>query len=279
MNAKDVAMLFSGEDFRWQMRFERGEIRSFFAPGPNAETVLAERRHWLSNAPEKYAVLSSGGIPLLSETIQIAGQNGALTSEQVDRLASLDEPYGRCTTLGCIWEADFALLGPEDANRMILQGGAVCFPTAWSLPEKVGKPMQAIHQPVPQLNEAIGRQIDLFLSKLRPGIVWLRSNWGLVRTPELNQHPDRKLPRLASPVRLEEVFLRVERQALISLPASGGVLFGIRIEQLSLEEVASDKDAVAALAHGLRTMDEQIARYKGFAQVRGEIIQKLGQRM
>ncbi|MBA4150797.1 MAG: DUF3445 domain-containing protein [Verrucomicrobia bacterium] len=275
MKANDVAMLFSGEDFRWQMRFERGEMRSFLAPGPNSEAVLAERWRWLGASPERYMVLTSDGIPLLDEAIDLARENEALSEAQFEMLCAIRDPQERCMELGRIWEADFALLGPTATGSLILSGGVVCFPSSWSLPEKIGKPMQSIHQPVPGLNEAIGRQIDLFLGKLRPGVVWLRFNWGVVRTAELNQHPDRDLPRLTSPVRLDEAFLRIERQALVALPGTRGVLFGIRIEQLSLAEVSKEPAAVKGLVHGLSTMDEEIARYKGFAQVRSEIVELL----
>ena len=49
------------------------------------------------------------------------------------------------------------------------------------------------------------------LARMKPGISWERINWGLSRSPELNQHPSRKLPRLietvlAWPPRICELF-------------------------------------------------------------------------
>lgn len=275
MSPLELANLFSGEDFRWQIRFERGEMSAFFGPRPGSEEILAERRHWLRETPEKYAVLLPEGASLLDETIELARSHSALSEATAAELARLGDPMTRLKTLGGAWEADFCLMGRNPHEQLLLQAGVVCFPSHWSLPDKIGKPMHAIHGPVPLLNEAIGRQIDAFLQKLKPGTVWLRANWGISRTAELNQHPDRKLLRLASPVRLDEAFLRIERQALLALPESNGVLFGIRIEQTSLADMKRDRNITEKLIHGLRTMDPKIAEYKGFAAVRNEIVEQL----
>ena len=96
--------------------------------------------------------------------------------------------------------------------------------------------MEFIHGPVPGLNAQLGRSIDTFLAKLTPGAAWLRHNWGLSRSPELNQHPSRPLPRLDDSAALADAWLRVEQQALMALPASGGVLFAIRIAMHPLDK-------------------------------------------
>ena len=76
---------------------------------------------------------------------------------------------------------------------------AVCFPSSWRPEEKNGLPVHAIHSPVPTLNKNLGARIDKFLANLEPGKAWERSNWGLSRSAELNQHPTRDIPRLTPP--------------------------------------------------------------------------------
>src|SRR5690606_32005581 len=127
---------------------------------------------------------------------------------------------------------------------------------------------------VPSLNEAIGRQIRTFLEKLKPCVAWMRSNWGLCRSAELNQHPSRRTPRLDGNVRLDEVYFRVEEQSLVALPESGGILFGIRVKVLPLGEYAATDDG-RRLAQALETMPEEMAVYKGLAQARSRIIELL----
>ncbi|HIL25722.1 MAG TPA: DUF3445 domain-containing protein, partial [Verrucomicrobia bacterium] len=62
---------------------------------------------------------------------------------------------------------------------------------------KNGLPVHAIHSPVPTLNKNLGARIDKSLANLEPGKAWERSNWGLSRSAELNQHPTRDIPRVA----------------------------------------------------------------------------------
>ena len=54
------------------MRFERGSFGEFFQPTPQNEELLAQRRHWLTVAPQTYAALLPEGIPLLDETFELA---------------------------------------------------------------------------------------------------------------------------------------------------------------------------------------------------------------
>jgi hypothetical protein len=93
---------------------------------------------------------------------------------------------------------------------------------------------------VPGLNNQLAQPIDAFLAKMEPGTAWLRSNWGLSRSPQLNQHPARNLRKLDASVSLDEVWLRSENQALASLPVNRGILFGIRIAVYPLADVRRD---------------------------------------
>ena len=186
-----------------------------------------------------------------------------------------DDPWQRLLALGTAWEPDFLLLKPDEGH-MRLVAACVCFPSSWDLAEKIGRPIEDIHGIVPGLNEAIGNQIHTFLAKLRPGPAFLRANWGLSRSPDLNQHPDLKLPRLDSQPTLEEIWLRIERQLLTGLPAAQGVLFGIRIEVHPLAEIKRDPLVRQRFIRALRTMPEQMAQYKGIAQAREKLLSLLG---
>ena len=100
---------------------------------------------------------------------------------------------------------------------------------------------------------------------------WLRANWGLSRSGEWNQHPLRALPRLDASTAFDEIWLRIERQALVLLPRSQGVLFGIRIETYRLAEMKKDSAEARGLARALRTMPEPMAQYKNIAAVRESV--------
>lgn len=266
-----LAEIFPEDDYKFQLRFERGDAASFFAASSHHAELLAQRRHSLRHEPDKHAGLLPEGVELLEETADLAREwNGYVPESETQ------SPWEECLELGKFWEPDFLLLKCEAGGEIRLCGGCLCFPSSWRLSDKIGHPIEVVHAAVPGLNESIGAGIHKFLAGMKPGSAWLRHNWGLSRSPELNQHPDRNLPRLAEHVRLEEVWLRIERQALVALPQSHGILFGIRIENHPLAEVKAEADAAKRLAHALATMPEAMAQYKNLADARPRILELLG---
>jgi|GraSoiStandDraft_4_1057263.scaffolds.fasta_scaffold708359_1 hypothetical protein len=262
-------------DYRFSFRFERADPAAFFAPTECHADLIAQRRSWLEIAPERYAALLPDGAPLLDELIELAGQWGALESpgDSVEKLFT--DPRSRCVALGCEMEPDFLLLKPDASGTACLVGGVVCFPSSWSLGEKIGRPITSIHEVVPGLNQALGSQISSFLLKLRPGVAWSRANWGLSRTPELNQHPSRGLPRLDENIGLDDAWLRVEHQVLVALPKTQGLLFGIRIVNHALGVIRANGSLAQRLARGLKTMPDTLAEYKGLGKARHRLIELL----
>ena len=269
-----LAEIFPDADYQFRIRFERHPPGDFFQPTRDHAALLAERQRWLQAEPTRYGALLPEGVPLLDETLAFAASQG-IPPGDLPLVAASCDPKSRCLALGMAWEPDFLLLRVEPGAAVRLVGGCVCFPSSWSLEEKLGKPIEFIHETVPGLNASIGGQIHSFLVKLRPGIAWERSNWGLSRSPDLNQHPTRRLAGLDETIRLEEVWLRIEHQALLALPASQGVLFGIRLQVQPLSEVRADNALTPRLARALRTMPEDVARYKGLNTARAKLIELL----
>lgn len=259
-----LARYFPEEDYRFTLRVERGEPREFFAPTAPGPGLRAERCRWLGEAPGRHAAALPEGAPVLEEA---AGLFQAWTGAGAagDGNAAVVE-WGRRL------EPDWLLLARDEEGAFRLVAGCVCFPSSWSLEEKMGRRLEEIHGVVPGLNAQVGRPVAGFLGKLAPGIAWLRANWGLSRSPELNQHPERRLPRLDATVTAGEVWLRIERQALVALPASGGVLFGIRMDVHSLAEVQAEPAARAGLRRALQTMPGAMAEYKGLATARERLL-------
>ena len=264
-----LAELFPDDDYRFQMRFERGEPADFFARSDRSEIVLAERRRWLRSDPETYAAILPPGETLLDEAVELAHEWNGFSPRD------LTPAWQKCLALGEFWEPDYLLLKSDTDHAIRLYGGCLCAPSSWRLNDKLGQPIEFIHGPVPGLNAHIGAAIHKFLAALKPGAASLRHNWGLSRSPELNQHPDRKLPLLDASITAEEVWLRVEHQALVALPKSGGILFGIRVVNHLLNEVKADPLAAARLGRALETMPEEMARYKNLALARGRILDLL----
>jgi hypothetical protein len=272
----DLLQLFPNEDYEFRMSVRRGDAAEFFCPTAEHEAIVAERRHWLAEEPHTYAALQPGGDSLLAEALECCRAWSVFSENEEQAIASAGEAWEQLLEIGRSLEADFLLLGLDAAGELRLRVGCVCFPSSWSLPEKMGETMRTIHGPAPGLNASLGAQVDKFLTRLQVGIGFLRHNWGLSASAERNQHPSRATPRLGSDGVLESAWLRVEWQALVALPRSGGVLFGIRIDSRRLSEVkSSHPEAAVRLARALRTMPPEIASYKGIAAARLPLAEQL----
>ena len=282
--------VFPDQAYRFYVGLRKGDAARFYAPTSQRESLLAQRRLWLETSPQDYCALGDDGAALLDEAVELAARWQSLSPDDlaairdVSVLSLPDEREPRlvhlrqCLELALRWEPDFLLLRPDTDGLVRLVGGAVCFPSWWALREKLGLPLTEIHGIVPGLNAVLGGQIQTFLARLAPGVSWERENWGLARTPELNLHPLRNLPRLKPPLVLGEVWLRVEHQSFVALPQSRGILFGIRLKVHPLAEIAQDRAAAHRLQRALATMPEDVARYKGLAEAREDLLRILSQK-
>lgn len=224
--------------------------------------------------PARYAALRLEGGLLLTEFAELcAGWGVAMSGGDWTGNSPVGAlGYEGVLALGGALEPDFLLLSPDDTGAFRLRGGALCFPTGWALEEKLGHTLDFIHGVVPGLNAALAAPIHQFLAKVKPGVAFLRDNWGLAASDELNLHPARRVPPPAPPVALDRLWLRVEHQALVALPRHGGVAFGIRIAVHRLDAVVRDPVAAAGLRRALATMPVGMAAYKRLDAVREQVI-------
>jgi hypothetical protein len=264
MNAAGPALaeLFPDADFRLHLTLRRSEPEQFFRVPDRAAPILTARARWIADAPSRYTALTAEGVPLLREFAALAASWGAPLVANVE-------------DLGRSFDCDVLLLSVDGAGEFRLRGGALCFPTGWALEEKLGHTMDEIHGVVPGLNPALGASIRQFLARLKPGVAYHRDNWGLAATDELNLHPARAIAAPELPVALDRLWLRVEHQALIALPQTRGILFGIRIALHRLDEVARSV-AAPGLRRALATMPPELAVYKRIDSVRDQVVSLLG---
>ncbi len=245
--------LFPDADFRMPMGLRAGNAAVFWSSWDESGAVLAERKRWLAESPELFSACQPDGE---------AGRREALA-------------WMRSWTAES--EADWVLLSGDGEREPVVLAGEVVFPTAWSLPEKLGLPLSAVHAPVPALQTTIGASIAAFLSRIECGAEWERENWGMCGNDELNHHPARKLPRLSAESRPETTWIRLEAQFLTRLPETRCLLFGIRVNHHRLDHVAALPEMAGRIARALRTMPEPMARYKGVADARESLVRALGE--
>jgi dimethylamine monooxygenase subunit A len=266
-----LAELFPDGDYRFHLTLRRAEPREFFAPRESAAEVLAQRGRWLDAEPDTYAaVLPEGEAPVREFAGLAATWNPALDGASLSSTSALEVVH----RLGRALEPDLLFLSADNKGVFRLHGGALCFPTGWALTEKLGHTLDVIHGVVPGLNAALASPIQQFLSRLKPGTAFLRDNWGIVATDELNLHPSRDIAPPALPASLDRLWLRVEHQALLALPRSRGIVFGIRIALHRLDCVAVGPQS-KALRRALETMPVEVAGYKRLDQIRSYLLNVL----
>lgn len=273
MNPATLLELFPDADYGFSMRLRPGNPADFFAPTAESSGILRERRFWLEQAPTNYRVLDPDYEALVNSVLQFAD---AARDGSANSAAAGETPAERLRQLGGGWEPDFMIVSPDASGRFGLRAGCVCFPSGWSLEEKLGLPLEEIHGVVPGLNAAVGAKIHQFLTRLKPGIGWYRSNWGISSSAEFNQHPSRAINRLTTDTPPAATWLRIEHQVLTGLPGSNAILFGIRLENVSLAAVKENAPLRSGLRRALATLPEALAAYKNLTAVRPALLDYLG---
>ena len=165
-------------------------------------------------------------------------------------------------------QEDLVLMGTEATGAMVCRAGHVCFPSQWSLQEKIGLTFPQIHEPVPGFAESAGPASDRLLRGLKVGRPVERCGWSLLPTDRLDLAPStREEWRHASEGAAsldpgDRCFFRIERQTLSRLPGTGGVLFTIRTYLAPLRELAADPFRRRRLLAVLQDIPASMRRYK-----------------
>ena len=152
-----------------------------------------------------------------------------------------------------------------------LDAGVVCFPSMWRIADKIGRPLTAVHEPVPAYASELAARVDQFLDRLRPERPVRRRNWLVHTRPDLHQ-PDPPAAAESPPSVPTGLWLRSERQTLRRLPATGATVFTIRTQQVPLGVVATRPDVAAAMAFAVRSWSDDLVRYRGAGSWREPVL-------
>ncbi|WP_118132475.1 DUF3445 domain-containing protein [Oceanicella sp. SM1341] len=167
-------------------------------------------------------------------------------------------------TIGRLVQEDFLVLERrEGEEEHHLGGGILCFPSRWSLQEKMRRGLLAIHGPVPFYEESLSKRVQRFFDAIRPGRPLWRANWVLHTYPELFQ-PISKANRQRN-YDQPDLWLRVERQTLSRLPQSGAVIFTVKTDVAHISSVTPEEGTV--MLAEFRKLPEKEFTYKGGAQM------------
>ncbi|KAK0267381.1 hypothetical protein LTR35_016330 [Friedmanniomyces endolithicus] len=182
-------------------------------------------------------------------------------------------PMAALETLGEHVDTDFLFLlpsstAPDGSPIYHLQAFITCFPAGFSTREKCGKPLAAIHAPVPGYVAKLEKSMDRFFARIEVGKMVRRSNWSIstddrlfsdggnhmyadaeqgkpietnnktlnVGQPDL----DRKIEEQKRDVVVEDCRVRCERQTLHRLQTTGALVFAFKTYLYRLDEVKEE---------------------------------------
>lgn len=134
-------------------------------------------------------------------------------------------PDNALWTVGHLLQADFCILQkPEGEAEHVLTGAVLCFPSSWTLAEKLGKPLMRIHKPVASYDADMGRRVQRMFDMMRPEQPLWRANLLHYTNPALYQ----PWPELSTKDKsLQGDYIRSERQCLLKLRDTDAVIFSI----------------------------------------------------
>jgi hypothetical protein len=248
---------------------------------------MAERRRLLSAAYEQVFAITPVSDAAREEALDLIV--AALTTHHPDWF-SRDGSEIRNHLTGEVWglgsvdalelagrlvQEDLCLIQNSDLGP-IFTAAVLCFPSRWRLMDKIGKPLSAVHGPVPLYADRLARPVDRFMQHLKPGHIASRLNWSLLDDPTLFQPGGKWRVDGGSGINREnagsQVFLRVERQTLRRLPITQAVLFGIRVHVYPLGQVIDRPERAAALADAVRALPAEVQHYKSLLPFREALL-------
>lgn len=199
-----------------------------------------------------------------------------ITGEHWDLARPL--PHDPLELAGRLVQEDLCIIRPGPEGP-VLDAAILCAPTRWRLHEKIGRPLMAVHTPVPLYADRLGAPVDRLMASLKPGRLAMRLNWSVVDDPALFQlggkHRRDRDPTFTAANAATRLHLRTERQTLGRLPDSSSVLFTIRVHSYPLPRVTAVPGAAARLAAAVRALPPEMAAYKSLPVFRDALLDHL----
>ena len=284
---------FDGKAFRLRIGARPLDPLAWIVLDERTDDELDQKVALLSESPERFAAcvvlphdpLSQAAAEELNDTVSNHLREHHPThwqsaTERIDRYSNGQE-VDPLVHAGLLTQEDWCILTRQShEDSLLLTAGILCFPNRWRLADKIGLPMLAIHDPVPQYGEEVGTPTNSLLERLKPNHPMWRMNWGIADNSALHQPTGHFDPQAGS-ADLDigaDVVLRIERQTLIRLPKTQAVVFGIRTIVRTLDEVLrSDPTAATRMATAIETFPDGMRAYKSLTKLGPKVSEWLRQ--
>ncbi|ALO45288.1 heme-dependent oxidative N-demethylase family protein [Pseudohongiella spirulinae] len=161
----------------------------------------------------------------------------------------------------CVQEDLCLLQAFADGYR--LTAASLCAPSYWRLLDKIGKPLDLIHAPVPGYSDQLSARINRFFSHIKVEHPVWRGNWSVVSSDQLYQPGIEPSPPIKEVEQIgERCFLRCERQTLRRLPESSAVLFTIKVTLEPLSDFCQSPEILRDLKAAIDGLSKEERLYK-----------------
>lgn len=283
---------FTGEAYKPQMGLSPLDLGTWIEPGPDFEYQMNLKNQLLHDETETVLQITAEaepGIFELYETLQAhliqtdptsyKMQSGEFVCVRTkENFTPPKDARTAMLQMGHWVQEDFGVLSAKAPVKLL--AGCVCFPSRWSLKDKVGKDSDGIHAPVPRFASTIAKPTAHFLERLQVEKPMLRYNWTL----HDNDHlfcPTPDIPREDITVEnvIDETYLRIERQTLRRLPKTQFLIFSIRTSVGALAPLIADQENLRKALGTLETLPQETANYKGMRLFYPQLIQALKMRL
>jgi dimethylamine monooxygenase subunit A len=271
---------YDGSSKPFQIGLQQLDPATWIEVDEHLEIYLAEKRRLYREETTNVLVAEQGTEAAQQEVLEMVVAHLAKHFPKMSRHpdGSQDSPLARAALL---IQEDLVLMR-HSPNGWCLVAASLCFPSAWNLHEKFGKPMHEIHQPVPGFGPGTRNAglIDRMFDNLRVEQPVIRWNWSMYGDSRL-YHPasDNKMKnRFGDGPIKGKVIMRLERQTLRKLPKSGDILFTIRIHNNPLEVLETHKDGpvlARSIATQVANLTDAEIDYKGLVGERTRLLQRL----
>jgi hypothetical protein len=260
-----------GDQFRHRMGTKPLDVAQWLPSDEETAPTIAMKRELLRDRRDEVVGLLEDGSDAAEEAAMlIAGFCGApLQARGIDALVEA----------ALLVADDIVVMQPKSVEggeqQLVVVAGVVCSPSRWSIQTKLNNNMMAVHVPVPQYADHVGKAVDTTLSRLRADQPMVRSNWTIEDHCALFQPVAPKGPLVQD---VTQLWIRMERQTLRALPQTGGSMFTIRTYQQPIAEyVARGKDVASTLYSLVKRLPDDVAKYKSILHYRDGLLEWLKQ--
>jgi len=235
------------------------DAREWLVVDDAREQQLRLKARLLTDVPDVVRASTPGAEDAEREVLALVAE---ATGEVVPDVAAPLEAAAR------IVQEDLVILQRLD-GAWTVTAGVVCFPTHWTVADKIGRPLADVHSGVAHYERELRERVDRFHDRLaadRP--VW-RRNWFVSPTDEL--HLPAYPPGMVLPDSIEPdgspMWIRSERQTLRRLPRTDAIVFTIRVQLAPLGVLSARPDLAARMLAAVRSWDDVKRGYTSTGRV------------